>query len=266
MTAADGEAISHSPSRSIRARMRQVSSQFQRVLTPGLENSQYLYRDVLSRLVDRNVDWLDLGCGHQLLPEWMPGWEGHEAGIINSARQVTGIDLDQAALKRHKHIRRKLVGDLHRLPLKDNSFDLVTANVVLEHIAEPSLLLAEIHRVLRPGGRFLFHTPNLFSYGTLLAVLLPQRLKNKLALFLQGRKEEDVYPTYYRINTRRRIETLARQSGFSVSDLRMVESSAQTYMLGPLVVMELVLIRALRWSICENYRTNVIATLLKGHG
>ena len=46
-------------------------------------------------------------------------------------------------------------------------------------------------------------------------------------------------------------------------DLRMVESSAQTYMLGPLVVLELLLIRMLRWRICENYRTNVIAILRK---
>jgi ubiquinone/menaquinone biosynthesis C-methylase UbiE len=245
--------------------MRQISFQFQRVLTPGLENSQYVYRGVLSRLVNRNVDWLDLGCGHQLLPEWMPGWQEHEAAIINAARQVTGIDLDEAALKRHKHITRKLVGDLHHLPLKENSFDLVTANVVLEHIADPSLLLAEIRRVLRPGGLFLFHTPNLLSYGTLLALLMPQRLKNELALFLQGRKGEDVYPTFYRINTRRRIEDLARRSGFSVTELRMVETSAQTYMLGPLVVIELFLIRAMRWSVCENYRTNIIAILMKDY-
>lgn len=265
MTDGRAETISHGPSNNMRARLRQMSVWFQKVLTPGLENSQYAYCEVLSQLVRTDVDWLDLGCGHQLLPDWMSGWEQQEAAITGSARSVTGIDLDQSAIRRHRHIARRVVGDLHRLPFQDGCFDLITANVVLEHIAEPSLLLGEAWRVLRPGGLFLFHTPNLHSYGTLLAVLLPQPLKNKLALLLQGRREEDVYPTFYRINTRRKIEDHTRRSGFSLVDLRMVESSAQTYMLGPLVLLELLLIRMLRWRFCENYRTNVIAILKKHH-
>lgn len=255
--------MAHGRSATLRSRLLRMSAPLQHFLTPGLQNSQYAYRAILSELLNKDADWLDLGCGHQLLPEWMPGWEQYEAQIMNAARSVTGIDLDVSAIRRHRHIARRVVGDLHHLPFKDDSFHLVTANVVVEHVADPALLLAEAHRILHPGGIFLFHTPNFLSYGTLIAALLPQIWKNKLALLLQGREEEDVYPTFYRINTRRKIEKFAHQSGFTVASLRMVESSAQTYMLGPLVGLELLLIRMLRWRVFENYRTNVIAILRK---
>jgi hypothetical protein len=101
------------------------------------------------------------------------------------------------------------------------------------------------------------------SYGTFFAAGLPQSEKNKLALLLQGRHEEDVYPTFYRINTRREIQQLATGSGFDLEGLRMVESSAQTAVLGPLAVFELLLIRTLRWCIFESYRTNIIAIFKK---
>jgi SAM-dependent methyltransferase len=243
--------------------MRRVAGSLQHVLVPGLRNSQYVYREVLAATVSGESDWLDLGCGHQLLPEWMPGWERQEAEIMTAAKSVTGIDLDQSAIRRHKHIQRRVVGDLHRLPFEDSSFSLVTANMVMEHVADPAVLLAEVHRVLRPGGIFLFHTPNFLSYGTIFAAGLPQSVKNKLALLLQGRHEEDVYPTFYRINTPRKIQQLADGASFNLTGLRMVESSAQTAVLGPLAVFELLLIRTQRWRIFENHRTNIIAIFKK---
>ena len=263
MKPARGKVPAQGPALTLRRRMIRISGPLQRLLAPGLKNSQYAYGKVLSRLVTSEADWLDLGCGHQLFPDWMPDWAEQEAQIMDRANSVTGIDLDDSAIRRHKHITRRVVGDLHRLPFKNASFHLVTANVVVEHIADPALLLAEAHRVLHPGGLFLFHTPNFLSYGTLAAAFLPQSWKNRLALLLQGRKEEDVYPTFYRINTRRAILKFAKQSGFTLLELRMAESSAQTFMLGPVVALELLLIRILRWKMFQHYRTNIIAILRK---
>ncbi|WP_395727526.1 class I SAM-dependent methyltransferase [Nakamurella sp.] len=47
--------------------------------------------------------------------------------------------------------------DAHELPFTDSSFDTVTASLVFCSVDDPERMLAEIHRVLRPGGRFLFH-------------------------------------------------------------------------------------------------------------
>jgi SAM-dependent methyltransferase len=47
--------------------------------------------------------------------------------------------------------------DVHRLPFDDASFDTVTASFTFCSVARPADALVEVHRVLRPGGRFLFH-------------------------------------------------------------------------------------------------------------
>lgn len=47
--------------------------------------------------------------------------------------------------------------DVQRLPFEDATFDTVTASFTFCSVARPELGLAELHRVLRPGGRFLFH-------------------------------------------------------------------------------------------------------------
>jgi ubiquinone/menaquinone biosynthesis C-methylase UbiE len=48
-------------------------------------------------------------------------------------------------------------GDVHQLDFPDESFDTVTASLVFCSVTDPQRALAEVHRVLRPGGRFLFH-------------------------------------------------------------------------------------------------------------
>ncbi|MRG93194.1 methyltransferase domain-containing protein [Polyangium spumosum] len=53
-----------------------------------------------------------------------------------------------------------LQGDAHALPFEDGSFDVVYCRFVLEHVADPARVLQEMHRVLRPGGRFFMQEPN----------------------------------------------------------------------------------------------------------
>lgn len=48
-------------------------------------------------------------------------------------------------------------GNAHELPFVDASFDTVTASLVFCSVDDPARALAEVFRVLRPGGRFLFH-------------------------------------------------------------------------------------------------------------
>ncbi len=62
------------------------------------------------------------------------------------------------------------IEDPVRMPFQDGSFDAVTSCGVLEHVPDPALSLAEIHRVLRPGGLFfVHHFPNRFSWTERLA-------------------------------------------------------------------------------------------------
>ena len=79
----------------------------------------------------------------------------------------------------------------------------------------------------------------------------------------EGREEDDVYPTCYRMNTRKAVRRLAESGGLDVAGLDMVNSSAETIMLGPLVVLELGIIRLLNSSFLAGCRSNIIGVLRK---
>ncbi len=107
---------------------------------------------------------LDLGCRDGCLTQ-------HYA----TGNTVTGVDIDQQALS----LAREKLGistnclDLNReqLPFDDNSFDVVIAGEVLEHLVNPPFIIAEVHRVLVSGGVFLGSVPNSFHWRARLAFL-----------------------------------------------------------------------------------------------
>jgi len=80
---------------------------------------------------------------------------------------VTVVDIDRQLLEygasRHKHVRF-VHGDALRLPFKDNTFDEVVMEQIIEHIPEQRRAVAEAHRVLRKGGRLIISTPNKYVY------------------------------------------------------------------------------------------------------
>ena len=55
--------------------------------------------------------------------------------------------------------RTQVVCDGHQLPFAEGSFDAVVAQAVLEHVLDPQRVVAEIHRVLKPGGLVYAETP-----------------------------------------------------------------------------------------------------------
>ena len=108
---------------------------------------------------------LDVGCGGGFLCNPLAA-AGHEA---------FGLDLSLGALavaRRHDASGRVayLAGDALRLPFPDAAFDAVCAMDFLEHITAPGAFLAEAARVLRPGGRFFFHTFNRNPVSHLVAI------------------------------------------------------------------------------------------------
>ena len=51
------------------------------------------------------------------------------------------------------------ISDLAKIPVKPDSYDLVLCSQTLEHVPDPKLLLAELHRVLKPGGKLWLSVP-----------------------------------------------------------------------------------------------------------
>lgn len=233
---------------------------WQDLITPGLRYSQSFYEDRLNALVGPGIDWLDLGCGHHILPLWRRKVEGD---LVARTRSVTGLDYDLPSLRKHRSIRRLVRGDIGVLPFLGGSFDLVTANMVVEHLSNPERQFAEVARVLRPGGTFLIHTPNALGYPTLINRALPEFVKKPLIRVLDGRHEGDVFRTHYRANTRRRLQRLARQVDLAFAGFEVIPSVPATTGVPSLAALELLVIALTRTRPFRALRADLIAVLTK---
>lgn len=227
-----------------------------------IANSQFAYASALRDQLPHGRRWLDLGCGHEFLPSWM-----EEPSRLPSPEGawIVGVDRDRAAIRRHPHLRVRVIADIQRLPLRATLFDLVTANMVIEHLDAPQALFREVGRVLAPGGTFLVHTPNLDGYTTRLTRYIPQSLRPALARVLLNRKEEDVYPTHYRGNTPAALHELARVGQLEVVRLETVLSSPQLYRVPGVGRLEDRLLKMLSNDRWQHWRPCIIAQFAKPH-
>jgi len=229
-----------------------------RFLAPSLEYAQVFYEERLFKYVAADRVWLDVGCGHRLLSPWR---ESEETALVSECRAVIGIDRHVRSLGTHRSISKRVAGDVSQLPFKAQTFELVTANMVVEHLSEPVVQFSEIRRVLKPGGQFVFHTPNAYGYFCIARRFVPWKLNVWLARLLEARSVEDVFPVQYKANTEARITEIARMSGFKVNRIRMLLSSPVFAVVPPVAIVELLFLRLLMLKPFKRWRTNIIAEL-----
>jgi SAM-dependent methyltransferase len=94
---------------------------------------------------------LDLGAG-----------VGHSYHLL-APRETVGLDLDAGALA--AQARETVVADMRSLPFAERSFASVLAVQSIEHVPDAERVLAEVARVLQPGGVAVFVTPNRLTFG-----------------------------------------------------------------------------------------------------
>ena len=99
----------------------------QSVMVPGLQYAQTLYEHVLWQVTTGRGAWLELGCGHQVLPPWR---SVQEVDLVKQTRVTVGLDADFQSLKSHRTIARRVCGSVTTLPFMSESFDLVSSNMV----------------------------------------------------------------------------------------------------------------------------------------
>ncbi len=110
--------------------------------------------------------------------------------------------------------------NLGALPLADGSVDLIISRSVFEHLTDPQSVYRDFSRVLSPGGRVIFLTANMWDYGTLAARMVPNRLHARVVKMVEGREEEDTFPTAYKTNTRSDVNRLASDAGLHVESFQ----------------------------------------------
>lgn len=153
-----------------------------------------------------------------------PGTVALDAGCGRTTRlrdyrdritRLVGVDSDEAAGRENPFLDEFVPADLDEsLPFGEDSFDLVYANFVVEHLKHPERGFAEWRRVLRPGGRLVLLTSNRASPLMAAGDKLPQRVRLAIKRRGVGAAERDVYPTRYLANTPQRLAAVAAAAGF----------------------------------------------------
>ncbi len=128
--------------------------------TAGQVEIEHLHRYFLARALCRGQDVLDVASG-----------EGYGAALLaQTARSVIGVEVSAEAVAHAAEAYRQpnlrfLEGDARHLPLDDASVDTVVSFETIEHLYEHDQFLAEVRRVLRPGGRFIVSSPERDIYS-----------------------------------------------------------------------------------------------------
>ncbi len=204
-------------------------------MNPLREGSIVWYDEAVNRFYRARPGWK---TGHTELAELIlaqprrgtcleigPGPGGATSQFLAAhCGRLDGLDIDPEA-RNNPHLHACYLYDGRRFPLPDDSYDLAVADYVLEHVERPAEFLAETFRVLKPGGRFCFRTPNLWHYVSLGARLTPHWIHERFSGWLRGMPSDAhaPYRTYHRANTRSAIRRLARATGFEMAELRLIE-------------------------------------------
>ena len=97
----------------------------------------------------------DVGCG-----------EGFLLKQVGKAKKIVGFEISITALNRSKEILKErpdiitVKADAQKIPVANESFDIVLCCEMLEHLPDPTIVIKEVHRILRNGGKFVIAVPN----------------------------------------------------------------------------------------------------------
>jgi len=179
---------------------------------PGWQPSSHVYRDLVARRLGPAARVLDLGCGRGGIMERLHTRAGFAAGL----------DPDERSLREHRApALPRTCGLAEAVPFTDAAFNLVCSSWVLEHLRRPERVFAEVARVLHPGGRFIFVTPNA-RHPLLILNRALSWTRGRLVDRLYDREEPDIFPAYYRANTPAQIEALAHGAGLELAALHLI--------------------------------------------
>ena len=175
----------------------------QHKIHPRYKTGGEYYREFIASRLRPSFVVVDAGCG--------------DTGIIREFKgtfaTLIGVDVSEELLKKNIVVDQKILADLEKIPLPDNSADMIVSEFVLEHLEYPEKVFQELYRILKPEGSFILLTPNRFNPVMVTSSILPHFVhdwfRDKIL-----KKGEETHETHYRANSFKRVVALLEKAGF----------------------------------------------------
>jgi SAM-dependent methyltransferase len=161
----------------------------------------------INALLQPDMAVLDFGAGRgAALMDDPCGYRRRLRHLQGKVAKVVACDVDDAVLDNPGADEKHVIEPDAHLPFADQSFDLIIGDFVFEHIQNSALVVAELSRVLKPGGWICARTPNKYGLISLATRVIHNSQHASLLRWAQpGRKARDVFPTSFCLNSRREI-------------------------------------------------------------
>ncbi|MDY6795776.1 MAG: class I SAM-dependent methyltransferase [Actinomycetota bacterium] len=168
----------------------------------------------VNSLIDTSSVLLDVGCGRGAFSEDPILLRKGLRNFKGKCRKVIGIDIDENA-SANPFLDQFVYLKENAWPLENKSIDVCICDNVLEHFRNPEIFFSECNRVIKNGGFLCIRTPNTLNYIGVISRITPQKFHTAILQKVKHQiKEEDIFRTYYRCNTKRKLKRMLDQHGF----------------------------------------------------
>ena len=240
----------------------------------------------VARLYDRYYPMLEDGTrfrdGTKTFYAWIRSTSGlRDATVLNvgagptpepgvrrlrgEVRHLVGVDVDPVVLNNSDLDDARVIDG--PLPFSEEFFDIVYSDWTIEHVAQPAGLIREVHRVLKPGGWFMFRTTNRMHYVTMVAAHTPHGFHDLVANRVRalGNSHHDPWPTYYRLNNPSSARDALASAGFDHIEAQLLEPQPAYLVFNPIAFNLGVLYERLvnRWEWMSRFRLILIVRAQK---
>ena len=181
-----------------------------------------VYHDLISAAVEPGMTVLDVGCGRGAISPY--SWQQH-ANV-----KLWGIDPDPTAAENPQLESFTLLTSDPNWQIPSGTVDLAICRYVLEHVEDPTAFFRNLSRVLKPGGKFVFLTPNRWHPAMIASHWLPYGLKQRILALTKRSDPHDVFPTCYLLNSAAAVRQAALRCGLEITRLQTREIQPCNYL------------------------------------